>query len=94
MSYAFACSVYITPRGEGTNHPHEYATVVSVHFRLPLTENSTFAIPEVSVAVALMVVVLFRATLALFNGLVIFTVRGVVSEGIGVGFGELVWVGV
>jgi len=64
---------------------------VSVHFNEPLTRNSTFVTPTLSVAFALMVTVLFLETIVPFRGEIIVTVGAMVSgRGVTDGIGVLV----
>jgi hypothetical protein len=64
-----------------------YGDVVSVQAKLPFTENSTFAIPTLSEALAAMDTVEFLGTVAPSAGLVMLTVGGTVSAGPGVAVG-------
>ena len=52
---------------------------MSVHCKLPLTENSTRVTPTLSVAVAVIVTFDLRATIALIAGFVIATVGAMLS---------------
>ena len=76
VSVATAVRVYFVFAFFGTAHEHEYGAVVSVHLSAPLTENVTDAMPTSSDAVAVITIVLFFVTFALFAGDVIDTVGG------------------
>jgi hypothetical protein len=78
-SKAVAVSVYVTFACFGTAQAHAYGAVVSVHFSVPLTRNSTRTTPRSSVAVAAIVVVLDLVTVDPVVGDVIVTVGLVVS---------------
>jgi hypothetical protein len=78
-SNAVAVRVYVTFACFGTAQAHVYGAVVSVHFSVPLTRNSTRTTPRSSVAVAAIVVVLDLVTTDPFAGDVIVTVGRVVS---------------